>query len=1261
MEVVLLASGATLTQGASSLPDAWTLCELVLIPKAGKPLRSPSHLRPISLLPPQAKVMATVLATRIQEPVKAYLAHLPQYAYVEGRTIHQAVERVISHCAEVRNLVQGNTHTIHNKRKGRTSLHLYGGVHLSLDLTGAYDHVQWPLLRQALEDACIPERHIEAIMLVHHSARLQLRHCGMEKIVKLKRGLRQGCSLSPTLWAVFSGWLLKQMHQPQLLDVHRTNTSYADDQHYGWTIREGRDLERAYEAMRHILSRLLRAGLTISQDKTVVVLELQGSYATRALARYTVDRPQGKCFRFHVEGQLLYIKIVPKHVYLGAVIGFRKFEADAFKHRLTLARSTFSRLGVILRNKAVPLRLRLLLWKGCVWPALFHALDSTGLPYKELLSLQTQLIKQARAIAGSHSMFTNSLKETNAGFVKRLGLPDPVRRLQSALLRRVALDDGLSPWLAPGLSQMQRRHIVRGHLFDGHQCWNPSTPTQETPEVQARLVAVDQVLHETFSCDQCGQQFTTQASLRRHMYRHHFSEDQQQQRDAQVKTSIKGAEMAHALDGMPQCKHCKHAFSTWHAFHYHVNSRSCEGLRILYESPAAQQEALPRLTDALVASPEVLAKAIDCTWQDLELMPLVRGRLHHCVECNHWSTSPQYVRRHMAAKHPEHSALVQACVNDIKASKLSLANPCQFCGQAYKRKDAHLRACIGVFNGVYLHRRVARGKALTISGATPADLRSHVRQHDDAPRAERPLGADGGHAGAELPQEHGRSVPAGQERHGVDAGPTPGAGVRPMGGGEPASEMVQTGPKRPKGKRDDKYPPTQKEIQEMRNLTGIMKTYAVCANGSPNPPCTVAVQHRPEMACHQEGGPVCPAGSNASGAVSAHGRDHQGELPGHDEDTLLPLDGHGERVDLGRRPGGSCGQVGPGPTGVCEGCVQGEPGTEGDRGGAHGVAPAREGGARDSALPCDQAAGGRLRVPGGGHVPGGGAANEGSADRVEPPTHAHEIGGLGSGRMLLAPREDANECPGQETRWPDAVISAAIRLMNRHNFCYANALLLSLIHLDGNLTEPSIFGGSLHLIVRRLSSERVFHLWDDPEWMRLTERWEQPHRQHHVTEFLLHVAKWPQLEAARLTVPWQARVLPEGEDHVQIVDMGQSAPLGLIPPCTLAEDARATFRVQDLVNCWHGQSRRHAAVHVPSAVILQVGRFHFDALRARAIKRRYRVLLDRVIHFPVYVRDMQCAWTSLRLSSAVIHQGNAPTHGHYRSLLYDAERAGFWF
>ncbi|CAE7840736.1 Pol [Symbiodinium sp. CCMP2592] len=591
-----------LRPGVSNLPEAWTLCELVLLPKPGKPLKSPAHLRPISLLAPEAKILASIVAQRLKEPAKAYLASLPQFAYVEGRTLQQALERVLGHCAQVRGLVQGNTRNIHNKRSGRTSLSLYGGCQLSLDLTSAYDLVQWPLLRLALIDAAIPEPLIQLIMLVHHSAKLALQHCGLKQTVSLKRGLRQGCSLSPTLWAIFSGWMLKRMHDPQLLNVHETNTSYADDQHYRWTIREGKDLEVAYAGMKHVLACLLNAGMLISQDKTVVILELQGAQAARALARYTVERPQGKCFRFVIADQTLYLKIVPKHVYLGAVVGFRHFEQDTFKHRLSLARCTLSRLGVILRNRGVPLRLRLQLWQGCVWPALFHALDCTGLPQKELQTLQTQLIKQARAIAKSHSMLT---KETNQDFIRRLRLPDPVQRLQHALMQRVTLDETLSPVLAPGPGQLQWRTIVRGHLFDGRNEWAlPDTIASDpTTTPAARLEEVQEVLSEIFKCDDCGQEFATQAALRRHVFLTHLSQQQQLDRSAEVKESIKGAEMAHALDGMPKCKHCLHAFSTWHAFHYHINSKSCAALRALSQNPEAQASVLPEITEALIASP----------------------------------------------------------------------------------------------------------------------------------------------------------------------------------------------------------------------------------------------------------------------------------------------------------------------------------------------------------------------------------------------------------------------------------------------------------------------------------------------------------------------------------------------------------------------------------------------------------------------------------------------------------------------------------
>ena len=70
------------------------------------------------------------------------------------------------------------------------------------------------------------------------------------------------------------------------------------------------------------------------------------------------------------------------------------------------------------------------------------------------------------------------------------------------------------------------------------------------------------------------------------------------------------------------------------------------------------------------------------------------------LECNHWSVRPQYVRRHMHAKHPERDSIVQECIGDIKKSNISVTNPCQFCGQGYSRRDAHLRSCVGMFNGV---------------------------------------------------------------------------------------------------------------------------------------------------------------------------------------------------------------------------------------------------------------------------------------------------------------------------------------------------------------------------------------------------------------------------------------------------------------------------------------------------------------------------------------------------------------------------------
>ena len=74
---------AILVAGATELPVEWSTSELVLLPKPGKSLTSPSQLRPINLLPLQAKVLGAMLATRLQEYAQCFLWEVPQYAYLQ--------------------------------------------------------------------------------------------------------------------------------------------------------------------------------------------------------------------------------------------------------------------------------------------------------------------------------------------------------------------------------------------------------------------------------------------------------------------------------------------------------------------------------------------------------------------------------------------------------------------------------------------------------------------------------------------------------------------------------------------------------------------------------------------------------------------------------------------------------------------------------------------------------------------------------------------------------------------------------------------------------------------------------------------------------------------------------------------------------------------------------------------------------------------------------------------------------------------------
>ena len=516
---------------------------------------------------------ASILATRLRPYAVRYLHSVPQFAYLGGRSLQQALDRVVSHCAEVRGLAATQNRNPFAYRQGRETLAVVGRIQLSLDISKAYDCVRRADLKAALQDADVPPDLVSLVLAIHHQALLRVQHGGRSADLPLRVGLRQGCGLSPLLWAVFSGWVLRRLdgEGPGQVTVADTNTTFADDFHFAWLVRSGAALEKAYRDIKAVLAHLEAHRLQISVDKTVVMVELRGNKAATLLRKYTIKTDKGTLMRFQVNSRNIDIKIVTQHTYLGVCISYHKFEQETVAKRIKLAQVQFARLKSVLKCQAVALPLRLRLWKACVPPCLLHGLDCTGFTTAEAKQLTTLLAQQARMIAKSYSVFT---KESNAAFMARLQVAHPVTTVAKALADRIKLDDWLSHTLQPRQAQQQWRNMLKAYVSDASAHRN----TQPVPS-SVTLQLVGDAVHEVFECDICGQQFATAAARKRHQFLAHMTEPEQVERKEKVRESSHTAPMEHAKEGMPWCRHCLKKFNNWPNFYYHVNSRSCDGLR----------------------------------------------------------------------------------------------------------------------------------------------------------------------------------------------------------------------------------------------------------------------------------------------------------------------------------------------------------------------------------------------------------------------------------------------------------------------------------------------------------------------------------------------------------------------------------------------------------------------------------------------------------------------------------------------------------
>ena len=187
------------------VPRDWSDAILIPIPKRGD-LSQCGNWRGISLLEVVGKVMARILQERLQQVAEDELPE-SQCGFRKGRgcsdmsfVIRQLVEKSMEH---------------------RSKQFL-----VFVDLKKAYDSVPRAVLWLALERLDVPASVVELVKSFHvdMKARLSINGQLMEEEVEVENGLRQGCTLAPTLFSLYA-CLVMERWTAQVRDLEGVGTS----------------------------------------------------------------------------------------------------------------------------------------------------------------------------------------------------------------------------------------------------------------------------------------------------------------------------------------------------------------------------------------------------------------------------------------------------------------------------------------------------------------------------------------------------------------------------------------------------------------------------------------------------------------------------------------------------------------------------------------------------------------------------------------------------------------------------------------------------------------------------------------------------------------------------------------------------------------------------------------------------------------------------------------------------------------------------